>query len=331
MKKFHSLCASVLLALTACNTQAPYITHDCEITFKTSDVMGTQLRIFAEPKDDRAYYYYSIISQAAFDSLHIEDYHFMTLMLDSLYRDYLEWRSPLLWENEEYITDFRSFSFNYGPSDRYCVGLTPNTDYMIYGFCINPDNIQQPIGKLYRQSIRTGAVDLAVSPTVFDFSVVMEQKVYEGTYGSMQVTARPSLDGHLSREPYLFFVFPESEFQDEPYNGNLILFTMVVSSYLQYVVQNSITSSKYLLYSDISSISNAFFPEDGEKYVALAAAYRISWPKALYMLHFEYEKDAKINFTHEPLVDHTQECLELQPKCDSIFKAMLENMAQAHG
>lgn len=302
----------LLSVLTACNIESPYIKTGTRLTFKTSDVMGTQMMVSAHPEDDRSYYYFDILEKSKYDSMKLNDEHFMAIMLDSLYRYYLDWRSSYLWTNEPYIAEFRSFAFYYGDAQRYFISLTPNTDYVIFGMNINPDDIQYPVGHLYKQYVRTGDVDYKVSETVFDFAVKMYDKptMFGGGECLLNATIRPSKEGHLSREPYLALMISDKDMGNEelPYELRLTQYIREYAEMVQWAIAQNPQSADRFLKKDITylSIFNYGAIEPGEWVTVIATAYRISWPKALYVRHFQYQPGTELPYAHDEKTDYSE-------------------------
>ena len=82
---------------------------------------------------------------------------FMTLMVDSLYIDYLDWRYDYLRNQEDYIADFASHSLQYGDSEKYFQNLQPDTDYWVYAFVVDPGT-KEPFDKLWLTTVRTDSL-----------------------------------------------------------------------------------------------------------------------------------------------------------------------------
>lgn len=288
--------------MAACNIEAPYITDAKGLEFEAVDVMGTQMTVHCTPEDDRSYYYFSIMTQREYKNLNMTDGHFMTVMLDSLYREYLDWRRDLLYNNEEYIMSFRNHSFHYGHASRFFTNLMPETDYIIYGFAINPEDIQLPIGKLYTQSVRTTKINNDVSPMVIDFrydiSPVIDTTYWttDGTDIQMElvseaiISVRPSVNGKPTKDPYVFQII-DDETLNKQYGGD-------IGKYADQVVAG-ILSGDYpsLIRRDINMERSYMQP--GKGYTIMAAAYRTSYRKALYYMHLYAEPGASQNYSHE--------------------------------
>ena len=81
---------------------------------------------------------------------------FMTLMVDSLYIDYLDWRYDYLKNQEDYVADFASHSLQYGDSEKYFQNLRPDTDYWIYAFVVDPGT-KEPFDQLWLTTVHTGS------------------------------------------------------------------------------------------------------------------------------------------------------------------------------
>lgn len=308
MKKIFSLIIFAAF-LASCDIESPYIKDGCPIQFEIVNMLGTQGTIVATPEDDRAFYYFSVMLQKDFQEWEGKDEHFMTIQLDSLYRDYLDWRSPLLYEKEDYITDFRSHAFSYGKAERYYASLKPLTDYVIYGFCINPDDIQRPIGKLYTLKFRTTDVNTSVSPMVIDFDINMPEHDinFQGLEASMIISARPSIHGKPTKEPYLFSYITEKDL-NLYYGGKIINFVSEKATEIQSYIETSPEYAYQMLYHDISTIGvwNSEI-EEGDWIYVVGAAYRISWMKALYTYRFQFKRGTTIPYTHDSKIDWTND------------------------
>ena len=289
-------------AMAACNIEAPYITEAKELKFDAVEIMGTQMTVNCTPEDDRSYYYFSIMKNTDFTNLGMSDAHFMTVMLDSLYRDYLDWRRDLLYDNEEYIMSFRNHSFHYGHASRFFTNLLPETEYVIYGFVINPEDIQLPIGKLYTKVVKTTEVINDISPMVIDFRYDISPKLdttywtTDGTDINMElvseaiISVRPSINGKPTKDPYVFHII-DDEILAAHYGGD-------IGVYADNVVAG-ILSGDYpsLIRRDISM--ERYYMEPGKSYTVMAAAYRTSYRKALYYLHIVAEPGVSQNYSHE--------------------------------
>ncbi len=301
MKKniFHTiLCA---LVLCACNTEAPYITKDTEITFEAINVMGTQMSVIATPKDDRAYYYFNIIEKSKFEQMNLTDEHFMTVTLDSLYRSYLDWRKDYLFRNEEYITSFRSHTFHYGTFESFYINLRPQTEYLVYGFVINPVNIQLPVGKLHKMYIKTTDIIHDVSPMVIDFKVNTDDhyayypnpmdpdnpmKFVDGI-----ISIRPSVNGRPTKDPYVFSFISDKDLA-EMYDNSIEAFVDTIVAYL--------ATSPYaqsFIQRDIYMMDVVFDVDEG--YWLVGAAYRTSYKQALFTRRFQSHTGLKLDYGHD--------------------------------
>lgn len=290
---------SIAFTLIACETRSPYITQDTPLHFETSDVMGTQMTVSAWAEDDRAYYYFGIMEADALENIGINDEHIQTIILDNLYQDYLSWRHDYLVEDQEYIASFESRTFYHSKAQQFFYNLTPETEYVIFGFCINPDNIQKPIGKLYRQRVCTTPVNYDVSPMVIDIMVDVEETPIGALIGAW---FRPSINGHATKEPYICGIVSDSELEHE-YNGSIKKYADAQVQQISSLDDEQLESK---LHRDISGEGGGPYMLN-EGYWIVAAAYRISYAHALYTRHFVATPGLHLEYGHDEKTDYSQD------------------------
>lgn len=142
---------------TACNSsgEAAYITEPTEIalTVLSDHITAGSAQVYIEPLDDRAYYFTRVVPANQYIPGTM-DRDFMMLVMDSVYIHYLMWRYDLLRAGETYIAPFSSHSLKYGVQTVHVDTLSPDTEYMIYAFCVNPVT-QQPMGNLFFNYFKT--------------------------------------------------------------------------------------------------------------------------------------------------------------------------------
>lgn len=293
MKLFRLLpLLTIMCMFSSCNTEAPTTTEPTRLTFTVSDVMGTQALVSVAPEDIRAYYYYDVVPAEQILNSGRHDDRIMLLIMDSVKRHYLDWRYNYLLEDETYIADFKSHCLHYGADWVYFVQLQPETDYLVIGFCVNPIT-EEPLGELQRYAFRTTAVDdSTVSKTRFDFQVNMYENPTQEDVYSARISVRPSLNGHPSLEPYIWS-YVEDDYLDEMYGGDIYQF---VAEYVRVLTQYG--DIYRVLSSDIQSMEyDGFTP--GKSYTLIAAAYRLTWPQALYTRRFTYEVGKELKYDHD--------------------------------
>ncbi|MCQ2334965.1 MAG: hypothetical protein MJZ89_03885 [Paludibacteraceae bacterium] len=285
-----------ITALMSCDTRAPYITTDTPLHFEASEVMGTQMSVTAWAEDDRAYYYFDLLEKDFLESIGLNDEHLETLILDKLYQNYLDWRFNYLVENEEYIASFESRTFYHGTAKRFFFNLTPSTEYVMFGFCVNPDNIQKPIGRLYRQPVTTTPVQYDVSPMVIDIMVDVDSSCISAWF-------RPSVNGHATKEPYICGFVSDSELEFW-YHGNIKEY--VDAQVKEITAEENTDLVKERLRRDIyGEGSGPYMYNQG--YWFVAAAYRISYAHALYTRHFVATPGLHLDYGHDEKTDYSQD------------------------
>lgn len=288
------------MGLMACETRAPYITTDTPLHFEATDVMGTQMTINAWAEDDRAYFYFDLIEKDTLDAINMSDEHLMTLILDKLYQNYLNWRFDYLVKDEEYIASFESRTFFHGKSHRFCFNLKPETEYVMFGFCVNPDNVQKPIGKLYRQPVSTTPVNYDVSPMVIDFMV--EVDTLGLGYSAILANVRPSVNGHATQEPYVAALI-EQGVLDYYYHGSIREYAdSMVNRILRDETGEEVS---HMLKRDIDGFGE--MAHTNATYWLVGAAYRISYPQAIYTRRFKATPGLRLPYGHDEKIDYSND------------------------
>lgn len=164
---FLLLITCALLLTPSCSPEAPWNTDDVSVSMNIQTISSGFVECsFSTNKD--AYYLIAIMEPW-------EDYdpianqkQFMQLALDSAYAEYLFWRNDLLRNKEFNVAPFSSHSLQYGEVNHFFTGLTPEHDYWVFAFPVNPQTMQ-PAGKLVIEDIQTQMV--SVIDIRFDYRV----------------------------------------------------------------------------------------------------------------------------------------------------------------
>ena len=193
------------VVLTGCTDgEAEFITEPTTIHIQVLNdkITAGTAQVYVEPEDDRAYFYARAIPADMYKPGTM-DHDYMTLVMDRVYIDYLEWRYWHLIEGETYIASFSSHSLKYGVQTLHVDTLLPYTRYMIYAFCVNPVNMQ-PMGKFYYDYFTTDSL----IHSDLDFQFKLEERA---------LYIMPSNDN----DQYLFSIVEKSEIEQK-YNNNLM-------------------------------------------------------------------------------------------------------------
>lgn len=165
MKKILYI-AIILLTAVGCSPDSPYSTSpDTTIDMSIPQVSAGYLEAHFRPDRD-AYYLVAVDTVVpGIDPLKIES-RFMQEALDSAYRTYQAWREEQLQSGlpEHQVARFRSHSLQYGNTRHFAYFLRPNTDYWVYAFSVDPENIR-PVSHLFIQTVHT----LPKSPVICYF------------------------------------------------------------------------------------------------------------------------------------------------------------------
>lgn len=156
MKRIALVLAALLLLLAGCKTESKY--HLLGVKFEIEIATVTKGYV-------HAYFYPSTVAYYVTGCMPVNDWYdpvnkpdqFMTLMVDSLYVEYLDWRYDYLKNQEDYIADFASHSLQYGDSERYFQDLQPDTDYWVYAFVVDPGT-KEPFDQLWLTTVRTDSL-----------------------------------------------------------------------------------------------------------------------------------------------------------------------------
>lgn len=259
----------ISVLFSSCNTAALYTTDQCTIRISVSEGYPTASSVLVNllPADSKAYYFSGIVESDIFYN-HVNDLRFMQMCLDYEYKEYIIWRYDLLEKEEEFIADFSSHCLSYGEDTKFFRELKPETEYVVFAFCVNPEN-NQPIGNLYRVNIATG--ELRESDLTFE---VMFKEREDGTY----VSIMPSNDD----DSYLW-EWDDKAFLDENKLTLKQYMEAVIKSWQEYGMAEYMYSKGPETYK---CVEGDLTP--GHKYVMIATGYDGTFTTKIYHLEFEY-------------------------------------------
>lgn len=153
-------CSFILLAVLfcSCNPEAKWETNDVIITMSPHTVSAAYIECSFSTNKDAYYMVACIPVEEGYNPLDHQK-QFMTLALDSANMEYINWRYHLLKEGVSPIAPFASHALQYGNVDHFFTNLTPNTDYWVFAFVVNPETLK-PVGKLYLQTLTTAETSI---------------------------------------------------------------------------------------------------------------------------------------------------------------------------
>ena len=154
-------------SISSCNPEAPWSTQDVTIEMSAQNVSAGFIEYSFTPNKE-AYYLISCMQATEEMDPFNHPKQFMMLMLDSANTAYIEWRNGLLKEGEFNIAPFASHCLQYGPITHFFTNLTPNTDYWVFAFVVNPETLK-PVGKLFIETVKTTAE--SIMDVHFDYRV----------------------------------------------------------------------------------------------------------------------------------------------------------------
>jgi len=258
-----------LFSLFSCNTKAYYTTKACKIEIKVESaaLSASSVLVNFTPQDERAYYYADIVTKEHFDS--VANYErYMQLVLDTKYKDYINWRYDLLLRFEEYVASFVTHSLCYGRDSRYFKDLLPNKEYVLIAFCVNPET-NQPNGELFYTPVKTA------NPSESDMTFqVMFKEREDAPYVSMV----PSNDDE-------FYLWEWAELDTLSAHG------FDVRKFANYVVKvwKEHGMAEYMCVKGPQSYKcQEGEMEEGHRYVLIAAGYDSDFTTAIFTYSFNY-------------------------------------------
>lgn len=261
-----------------------YIDFGVDIAFEIvpESVGATKISAKAAPSIDQTFYYWDVIECSELDKKAMSDEQFMMLKVDELYVNYLAWRHELLVKGEKYIASFQYHCLSYGPTSYFYSELKPNTEYYLYGFCVNPET-KDPIGELCRFKFTTLEEPSPEyrNPMTFDFEI-----------HDNEVMVVPSIEG--PSDYYIWGIIPSSDLEDyemniEPWSIDMVKM-MVDSGILRDMMCKGISKE---------AVSMAV----GQEYILAASAYDSNYEKTVYTKTFVYTggPDFEVERSHDPM------------------------------
>lgn len=234
------------------------------LEIKPENVCASYLTVGVKLDDDRNYYYVGAIPVSDYD-VREDNVHFMQLCMDSLYVDYVNWRYDLLVESEKYIASFESHYLYYGNAEISVLELKPETKYLVFAFCVNPDT-KEPVGEMYWQHVTTKKF----SRNDQTFQIKFTDKK-DGAY----LTIIPSDDARA----YVYTLMHKESF-DEIGSGKKVLQDEIdlytEYHFLQYLYCSGFTSESF------------WYVAEGEEYIVLVAGVDGDLTTDVYGMTFTY-------------------------------------------
>lgn len=288
MKKISKLtqyALASLMLLSACDfeTETEFIKKPVEIDLQIAEhtLAGTKVYIEATPSQDEVYYVWDVSPCERIDNFNRSEKAYMDLVIDGLYAQYINWRHGLLEAGEPFVGSFANHSLSYAKTNYFFTDLKPETDYYVWGFCVNAEN-NKPMGPLYKKKFRTKSLP---SP---DFRSSMTFEFEVNGKNVLVVPSEEDVDDYFVwsaisvRELIAEFGGDTEKWVLADYQN------MMATGMMRKAMCRGLTKFEY-----------EFDP--GETYVVAATAYELNFEKTLFYRVFTY--DGSWNFTVERGVD----------------------------
>lgn len=275
-----------LIAAVSCSYKTELTGKDVEIRFELDGLKGTQVKVTAIPAKDNCVYVFDVAAASALDSALAvnSEYEVMQNSLKELYKEYELFKKIFKEEGAAYMAEFEDFALYQGKVSKYQTGLTPETDYYVVGYCVNPFD-RTPAGSLYKMKFKTTAISPEPSRLVLDY-MVRDGK------DCLYYYTKPTLDGEIDKEQYLVDIVSDTE---------LSLFDNDVNAYARYMYGKIVEYGLIDLYlrSDISR-NEIYDLVENEGYTIFGAPFNINNMNSIYKFHFIYKKGISTDtYTHD--------------------------------
>ena len=272
------------LCVLSCSYKPEVKGVDTSFEISVSELKGTQLRVSVVPSNDICWYYFDVVSLSDYEEYLREsgnDQKLMQSVIDSaytLYKDLVEVYRDYL--GAKYVGDFDDIALYFGTNSLYFTGLTPETDYYVICFSIDPVN-RKPVGPLNKYRFRTTAISPELSKMSLDFLL---QDGSECLY----YYTKPTIDGAICREPYLVDIVSDEELKEYEGKGGLVAYARdwyydkLEKGLIDYYLRNDISRNEYY---DIDRMA------ENKGYTVFGAPYNIRNLEegTLFSLHFVYK------------------------------------------
>lgn len=289
-------------ALCSCSYIQDYSLRIEGMKIEMLDLKGTQARIYAKPGNDLNYFSIGVFPKEQIDAMGKDRLiPYLNSCLDSLYsnsspdvNDYKKLRNYYEELGHHYIGDYSDFFLYFAEASLIVVDLTPQTDYYVVGGCVDPV-ARKVVGQPYLYQFRTTEILPDASPMVLEYMV-------HDTPGNFYYYAKPTLEGRICRDLYLYGIVSKTELDREPYCGDINKYA--ASVYLSYVAEGSVASA---LQWDISrqddiSVHLNDRTQPNETYIIFGAPYNIKNLEMLYTYTFTYTPGMSTDYANDQLV-----------------------------
>jgi len=271
-----------LLCAVSCQYKAEIHYNDTQLNFRLDSLKATQAYLSILPDDDMVYYTVNIISVDSLNKLMAlggEALVFEKHMsyLDAYYKDVKEYFS-----GAAYQASFDDVCLTKSQKMKFITGLEPESDYVVFGFCINPDN-RQALGAMQVKAFTTPDFDGKPSRMEIKFMI-------QDTDECFYWYTKPTVDGKVTKDPYVADIVADEVLYADPYYGDISTYALVRYAYLK-----NKGLLDYYVHSDISRIAaeDVKSGDEGKGYTLLAVPYNLLNLSNVYHLHFTYTPGIK--------------------------------------
>lgn len=294
--------SAVIALLSGCSYHQEYSLKSYGLSVEVLDLKGTQARVYVKPVNDMNFFSIAVYKKEAIDSVaRTQDLvSRFNHTLDSLYSnkdenalDYLKMKKHYEEEGHQYIGDYRDFVLLFAEATLTLVGLTPQTDYYVVGACINPET-RKVIGQVYLQPFRTTEI-------VPDASAMDLRYMVHDTPDAFYYYAKPTFEGRICRDFYLYSIVSKTELDMEPYRGDIVKYARkVYNDYAEAGILSTVLQRDISRQEDATvHLTDKIRPK--ETYIIFGAPFNLKNMDRLFTYTFTYIPGMSTKYTNDQL------------------------------
>lgn len=294
MKNINIILITLLAVMSGCSYKAQLSTEETNLNFTITENSGFLVSVAATPDDDRVYYLYSVYKASVLDSLvslYNNETEAMQDVIDStktLYEEYKDYYTHSL--KHSYMAEFEDLMLYYSKSELTFPNLIPETEYVAFGFCVDPISLK-PIGRLQKLYFETTAIPEDAREMTFEFML-------QDTKDHFYYYIKPTYEGLVCNDLYYADIVSDRDLK-ENYDNDL-------GTYINSMFElfNDIDMLDLLLSQDITRREDVMikydYLEEGEGlgYTVFAVPYNPKYKSEVYCYHFHYKPGMFVDYTY---------------------------------
>lgn len=292
MKKIV-LAALVLVLSVSCSYKQKVSTRATSFSIVPEVIKSNYATVSVSPDDDRVYYLAECLKKEMVDEFLSKkpENVLMQAVIDSTLRHYNRWKAAKYLADDysgdldKYVASYADVELYYAQNSHPFVLLEEDTSYYVIAFGVDAEKCI-PIGDLQKILIHT-------LPRVPEESKLRLDFMVKDNDGTVSCYVRPTVDGKISRDPYIADFASEKEIAEY---GNLVEYVkamneMYYQDWLSYYL-------KFDISRNLPHILDNW--EEGQTYVVFGFPYIPNYENYIQKLTVTYHKGMYIPYSQDP-------------------------------